>query len=189
MEPVDQPRRIGRAALRWIERIEHRRRVAEEDVPIAAHEVNGDVSNQNEESDMRPRVLQTQEVEIRALMFRFGESHNVKGVNVEVQSLLEAFGEQPRHLSCPNHRELVIEPRRVQDKYSLQAVGVSRVRERAETARRESGCQQCLPPNATSQVQPAHVSQNSISEVILKKRGVRMVLGRGHDASGTNALL
>src|SRR5207249_4814138 len=63
MELVDQPRRISDVAARWVERIEHHRRVAEEDVAMAAHEVHGDVSHQDEEIEMPSLVLLTQEVE------------------------------------------------------------------------------------------------------------------------------
>ena len=129
VEWVDQTGRIGEMAARGGERIKHRRRAAEEDVPVAAHEVNDDVSYQDEQIDTLVRVFQTQEVEIRALIFRSREPDKIKVFRVEVHTLPEAFGEQLRQLSCPDHRELVIGPRRVQDEYLLRAVGFLRVRE------------------------------------------------------------
>ena len=140
-------------AARGGERIKHRRRAAEEDVPVAAHEVNDDVSYQDEQIDTLFRVFQTQEVEIRALIFRSREPDKIKVFRVEVHTLPEAFGEQLRQLSCPDHRELVIGPRRVQDEYLLRAVGFLRVRRRGEDARRERDRRQRPTPNVTSQGQ------------------------------------
>src|SRR6188508_1123993 len=59
VEWVGQTGRIGETAARGGERIKHRRRAGEEDVPVAAHEVNDDVSYQNEQIDTLFGVFQT----------------------------------------------------------------------------------------------------------------------------------
>src|SRR4029434_7010124 len=84
VEWVGQTGRIGEMAARGVERIKHSRRAAEEEVPIAAHEVNADVSYQDEQIDTLVRVFQPQEVEIRALIFRSREPDKIKVFRVEV---------------------------------------------------------------------------------------------------------
>ena len=100
-------------------------------------------------------VLPAQEVEVHSLVVGMRKPANIEVFGVEVHTIAEAFGEQPRHLPLRDHVELLILARRVEDEYLLRAVGVLRARERGEDARREGHCQQRLTPNATSHGQHA----------------------------------
>ena len=140
---------------RWGERIKDHRRAAEEDVPISADEVRGGVSHHDDEVQTPFLVLPAQEVEVHSLVVGMRKPANIEVFGVQVHTIAEAFGEQPRHLPLRDHVELLIRARRVEDEYLLRAVGVLRTRERGEDARREGHCQQRLTPNATPHGQHA----------------------------------
>jgi hypothetical protein len=121
---------------------------------MPAHEVDCKRSYRDDEIDAACPIFQLQEVEIRALMLGPPVPHEIEELSIEVDALRETLAEQLRQLPCPGHRELVIEPRRVQEHNLLPGNGALCVDVRSEQGGGER--HQHPAPNARSQTRHTH---------------------------------
>jgi hypothetical protein len=131
-------------------RKEDRRCAGEEDLAMAAHEVDGGGSHQDEDIEAPAGVLPTQKLEVRAFVFRLREPRHIEILSVVLHTLRQAVGEQLWQLPRRDDGEPLVESRRVEDQYLLRTLGFLRAHVRSEDGC-ENGCQPGPPANIASQ--------------------------------------
>ena len=155
---------------------------------LTADELEREVLHRDDEVETLSFVFQLQEVPEAGPVLRIRESPPVDVLGIVVEAAVsQTVIEDPRELALTHDRNLGIPPGRVQDKDRLLAAcGPGR---RAPELAEDDQCRHQPAPDRMQPSKDSHAkSQNLISVVVLRNRGVRIVNGCNHVPPGTRPL-